>query len=190
MRTIHTTVEPVILEGYQAVLKPSQYGYSLRAVVGPDMIQKLEDERGDCLKWAESKLKKPKARCVLRPEPWEEVAKNRYIVKFSWSEDKKPLIVDTEGTPISDVNTPVYEGSMVKLGFIQKPYLLRDGVTYGTSLKLSGVQVVSVKSGAGVDSGDMDEASVAELFGKCSGFKAKEPNVVADSAPCSVEDDF
>ena len=186
-RTIHTTKSPVTLEGYQAVMKPSQYGYSLRAVVGPDLIQKLEEEREDCLKWAESKLKNPK-RSILRPEPWEEVAKDRYIIKFSWSEEKKPPIVDTEGTPITDENTPVYEGSKVKLGFVQKPYLLRDNVTYGTSLKLSGVQVVSVKGGAGIDSGDMDEESVAELFGKCSGFKAGDPNVSATDS--QVDTDF
>ena len=190
MRNIHTTKEPVTLEGYQAVMKPSQYGYSLRAVVGEDMIKTLEQERVECLKWAESKLKKPANRCVLRPEPWEEVAKGKYIVKFSWAEDKKPPIVDTEGTPITDVNTPVYEGSKVKIGFIQKPYLLRDNVTYGTSLKLSGIQIVSVKGGAGiVDSGDLDETSAAELFGKCKGYKADEPNVVADEPSNSVEDD-
>jgi len=31
-RTIHTTKEAVTLEGFQAVLKPSQYGYKLGAV--------------------------------------------------------------------------------------------------------------------------------------------------------------
>ena len=189
MRNIHTTKEPVTLEGYQAVMKPSQYGYSLRAVVGEDMIKTLEQERVECLKWAESKLKKPANRCVLRPEPWEEVAKGKYIVKFSWAEDKKPPIVDTEGTPITDVNTPVYEGSKVKIGFIQKPYLLRDNVTYGTSLKLSGIQIVSVKGGAGiVDSGDLDESSAAELFGKCKGYKADTPNPVP--VETESDDDF
>ena len=69
MRNIHTTLEPVTLEGYQAVMKPSQYGYSLRALVGKDMIDKLEDERVECLKWAESKLKNPR-RSSLKPEPW------------------------------------------------------------------------------------------------------------------------
>ena len=168
-RTIHTTTEPVVLEGFQAVLRPSQYGYSLKAVVDKKLIDDLEEERVDALKWAESKLKKPANRCVLRPEPWEEVAKGKYIVKFSWNEEKKPPIVDTEGTPITDENTPVYEGSLVKLGFVQKPYLLKDGVTYGTSLKLAGVQIVSLNSGAGVDSGDLDDSAVADLVGTCNG---------------------
>ena len=187
MRNIHVTPEPVVLEGYQAVMKPSQYGYSLRAVVDQGLIDKLEEERVECLKWAESKLKNPK-RASLKIEPWEEIDNGKYIIKFSWSEDKRPPVVDTEGTPITDPNTPVYSGSTVKLGFIQKPYLLRDGVSYGTSLKLSGVQVITVKGGAGIDTGDLDESGVAELFGKTNGFKAGEPNVEAAGTPASVED--
>ena len=187
-RAIHRTVEPVMLEGFQAVLKPSQYGYSLKAVVDKKLIDALEEERVEALKWAESKLKNPR-RSTLRPEPWEEVAKGKYTVKFSWKEDNKPPIVDTEGTLITDQNTPVYEGSLVKIGFIQKPYILKDGVTYGTSLKLSGLQIVSVKSGAGIDSGDLDETEVAELFGTCNGYKASEPNVTS-TPENSEEDDF
>ena len=98
-------------------------------------------------------------------------------------------MVDTEGTLIKNEDTPVYEGSKVKIGFHQKPYILRDGVTYGTSLKLSGVQIVSIQSGAGVDTGDLDEDGVAELFGKTSGFKADDPNVTPDTTPSSVEED-
>ena len=187
-RNIHITPEPVTLNGYQAVLKPSKFGYSLKAIVGSELIEQLETERDDCLKWAESKLKNPK-RATLKPTPWEEVAEGEYIIKFSWAEDKRPPVVDTEGTPITNMDTPVYEGSKVKLGFIQKPYILRDGVTYGTSLKLSGVQIVSIQSGAGVDTGDLDEDGVAELFGKTSGFKADDPNVTPDTTPASVEED-
>ena len=187
-KNIHITPSPVTLEGYQAILKPSKFGYSLKAVVGSDVVEALETERTDCLKWAESKLKNPK-RSTLRPEPWEEVSEGKFVIKFSWAEDKRPPVVDTEGTPITNIDTPVYEGSKVKLGFHQKPYILRDGVTYGTSLKLSGVQVVSIQSGAGIDSGDLDEDGVAELFGKTSGFKADDPNVTVDTSPSSIEDD-
>ena len=120
-RNIHITQDPVTLNGYQAVLKPSKFGYSLKALVGSKLIDELETERDDCLKWAESKLKNPK-RSTLKPTPWEEVAEGEYIIKFSWAEDKRPPVVDTEGTPITNIDTPVYEGSKVKLGFIQKPY--------------------------------------------------------------------
>ena len=158
-------------------------------MVGKDIVDALEKEREDCIKWCESKLTKAKNRCVLRPEPWEEVEKDQYTVKFSWAEDKCPPIVDTEGTPITNLDTPVYEGSKVKIGFHQKPYVMRDGVTYGTSLKLSGVQVISIQNGAGVDTGDLDEEGVAELFGKTSGFKTDDPNVTPDLSPSSVEED-
>jgi hypothetical protein len=98
-------------------------------------------------------------------------------------------VVDTEGTQVTDTKTPLYAGSTVKLGFYQKPYILRDGVTYGSSLKLVGVQVVSVKGEAGVDTGDLGANEVAELFGTTAGFKTADPNVIADTTPCSVEDD-
>jgi hypothetical protein len=122
-RNTFVTPEPVVLEGYQAVMQPSKFGYSLKAVVDQDMIDKLEDDRTDTLKWAESKLKNPK-RSSLKPEPWEEVADGKYTIKFSWNEDSKPPIVDTEGTAITDTRTPIYSGSQVKLAFFQKPYIL------------------------------------------------------------------
>ena len=187
-RTIHKTDKPVTLEGFQAILSPSKFGYSLSAVVDSKLVDTLETERTDVLKWAESKLKNPK-RASLKPEPWEEVSDGKYKLKFSWNEDNRPPVVDTEGTPVTDTKTPLYAGSTVKLGFYQKPYILRDGVTYGSSLKLVGVQVVSVKGDAGVDTGDLDADAVAELFGKTSGFKTADPNVVPDTTPCSVEDD-
>ena len=186
VRTIHKTDKPVTLDGFQAVVAPSKFGYSLGAIVGPDIIDKLDQERTEVLKWCESKLKNPK-RSTCKPEPWEEVADGKYKIKFSWNEDNRPPVVDTEGTPVTDAKTPLYGGSTVKLGFYQKPYILRDGVTYGSSLKLVGVQVVSVKSEAGVDTGDLDATGVAELFGTTSGFKASDPNVTPDTAPCSVE---
>ena len=46
-----------------------------------------------------------------------------------------------------------------------------------TTLKLRGVQLVSLNSTAGVDTGDMNSEDVAELFGKTEGFKQSEPNV-------------
>ena len=178
-RTIFKTEEPVTLEGYQAILKPSKYGYSLSAVIDESMIGSLEDDRADNLKWAESKLKNPR-RSTLKPEPWEEVADGKYKVKFSWPEGQQPPIVDTEGTPVTDTATPVYSGSRVKLAFYQKPYILKDGVTYGTSLKLVGVQLVSISSSAGVDTGDMSSEDVASLFGTTDGFKTSDPNVTAE----------
>ena len=187
-RTIHKTDKPVTLEGFQAVVAPSKFGYSLGAIVGPDIIETLESERTEVLKWAESKLKNPK-RSTLKPEPWEEVSEGKYKIKFSWNEENRPPVVDTEGTPVTDVKTPLYGGSNVKLAFYQKPYILRDGVTYGSSLKLVGVQVISVKGEAGVDTGDLDANEVAELFGTTAGFKASDPNVTVTTDDSSTEEE-
>ncbi len=184
-RNIHKT-DVITLEGFQAILEPSKFGYSLAAVVGDDVINTLQTERDEVLKWAESKLKNPK-RSTLKPEPWEEVAEGKYKIKFSWNEERRPPVVDTEGTPVTDTKTPLYAGSTVKLGFYQKPYILRDGVTYGSSLKLVGVQVVTVKGAAGVDTGDLDATEVAELFGTTSGFKTSDPNVTPSA---NDEEDF
>ena len=186
-RNVHVTDKPVTLEGFQAILAPSKFGYSLSAIVDNNIVDKLETERADVLKWAESKLKNPK-RSTLKPEPWEEVSEGKYKLKFSWNEEKRPPVIDTDGSPVTDSKTPLYAGSTVKLGFYQKPYILRDGVTYGSSLKLVGVQVVSVNSQAGVDTGDLDATEVAELFGTTAGFKASDPNVTPSTD--AEEEDF
>ena len=186
----HVTQEPVTLDGFQAVLKPGEWGYKLSALVQEDLISTLEEERESALEWARSKAKNPK-RVTVKPEPWEELdnQKGTYHLRFSWRDGDKiiPVVVDTEGTQIKDTDTPVYSGSKVKLAFFQKPYVLPSG-DIGTSLKLKAVHVVSLNSGAGVvDNGDMTAEDASELFGKSSGFKVEDPNV--DAAPCSVEED-
>mgnify|MGYP003130088985 FL=1 len=186
----HVTQEPVTLDGFQAVLKPGEWGYKLSALVQEELISTLEEERESALEWARSKAKNPK-RVTVKPEPWEELdnQKGTYHLRFSWRDGDKiiPVVVDTEGTQIKDTDTPVYSGSKVKLAFFQKPYVLPSG-DIGTSLKLKAVQVVSLNSGAGVvDNGDMTAEDASELFGKSNGFKVEDPNV--DAAPCSVEED-
>jgi hypothetical protein len=44
-RNTIVTKEPVVLEGFQAVMKPSKFGYSLSAVVDQELIDSLEDDR-------------------------------------------------------------------------------------------------------------------------------------------------
>ena len=184
-RTTFITPEAVTLEGFQAILKPTKFGYALSAIFDEDMINKLDEDRTESLKWAQSKLKNPK-RSVLKPEPWEEVAKDKYKAKFSWNDENRPPVVDTEGTHITDERTPLYSGSKVKLAFYQKPYILKDQSTYGTSLKLLGIQVVVANGSAGVDTGDLGADDVAEMFGKTEGFKVSDPNV----QPNDDTDDF
>ena len=183
------TKDPIILEGYQAALKPSKYGHKLGCLLPEEMIAELEEDRVESLKWAESKLKNPK-RSVLKPEPWEEVEGGQYKVTFTWDENTVIPIVDTEGTAITDKNLPLFSGCLVKVAFRQKPYILKDGVTYGTSLKLQAIQVVSVGSSAGVDYGDLNEEDAAELFGNTKGFKTSEPNVIPAKEEEITEDDI
>ena len=183
-KNVHVSTE-IKLEGFQAILEPGKFGYSLSAIVDESVIDELETERKDVLKWAESKLKNPK-RATLKPTPWEEVAEGKYKVKFSWGEDKRPPVVDTEGTPLTDTKTPLYGGSTVKLGYYQKPYILRDGVTYGSSLKLVGVQVVKLNTEAGVKEDDLSTEQVADLFGKTEGYLSTDAPTVATTD----EEDF
>ena len=184
-KNIHVTDE-IKLEGFQAILEPGKFGYSLSAVVDDALVETLETERTDVLKWAESKLKNPK-RATLKPTPWEEVATGKTKIKFSWSEDKKPPIVDTEGTPVTDTKIPLYGGSTVKLGFYQKPYILKDGITYGSSLKLVGVQVVKLNTEAGIKDDDLSTEQVADLFGKSEGFKSADTPPTVET---NDEEDF
>jgi len=183
------TADPVILEGFQAVLSPGKFGYSLTAVVDDEMVQQLEADRTEVLKWCESKLKNPK-RSTLKPTPWEEIEPGRNKLKFSWKEDARPPIVDTEGTLVTDEETPLYSGSKVKLAFVQKPYILKDGVTYGTSLKLKGVQIIELGGSTAGGEAELSVEAAAELFGTSEGFRAGDPAQVVGVATEGVEDDF
>jgi len=194
MPTTHVTPKPVVLDGFQAILKAGEWGYKLSALItDKELLQTLEEERESALEWARGRAKNPK-RVTVKPEPWEELENQAgsYHIRFSWKDGDKifPVVVDTEGTIIEDKETPIYSGSQVKLAFFQKPYVLPSG-DIGTSLKLKAVQVVSLNSGAGVvDSGDMSAEDAQALFGATKGFKTEQPKV--DAAPSSVEpdDDF
>ncbi len=190
MSTIHVTKEPVVLDGFQAILKPGEWGHKLQALVPKALISTLEEEREGCLEWARSKAKNPK-RVTVKPEPWEELDNGMYQIKFSWKDGDKivPTVVDTEGTLIADKETPVYSGSRVKIAFIQKPYLLPAG-DIGTSVKLKSVQIVSIQAGAGIsDSGNVTAEEAADLFGKTEGFKASDPAPQVDATPSDEEDE-
>ena len=187
MQTQHKT-DPVLLEGFQAILKPGEYGYIMSiAVEDAALIEKLEEERADELKYQESKLKNPRRKTV-NPEPWEQVADGKFILKFRWDDKKKPGIVDTEGTPIIDENIPLYSGSKVRVAFVHGGYTLPSGTTIGTKLYCQGIQVISLKSGAGVDIGDLDEKDVAELFGSTKGYKTSAPNVQTEETETATEE--
>ncbi len=85
MATTYVTPDPVTLDGFQAILKPGEWGYKLSALVDESLISKLEEERISALEWAKSKTKNPK-RVTVKPEPWEEIdnQKGAYHLRFSW----------------------------------------------------------------------------------------------------------
>lgn len=170
---IHKTAEPVVLDGFQAILKPSEYGYTLTAILtDASLIEALDEERVGLVETAKSKLKNPK-RAVQKPEPWEEVAEGQYKIKFGWDAKTKPTVIDSEGTLITDDSLPVYSGSKVRLAFTQKPYVLKDGITYGTSVKLSGIQIISLASTPGQPK--LSESEASDLFGTYEGgFSAED----------------
>ena len=87
----HVTKEPVTLDGYQAILKPSEYGHTLTALLPKEIVDALEDERVGGLEWAKSKAKNPR-RVTIKPEPWEEVSEGMYQCKFRWKEGDKVFV--------------------------------------------------------------------------------------------------
>ena len=178
---------PVKLHGFQSILKPSKFGYSLSALLPEDDVDLLESDRTEALKWATSKLKNPK-RSVEKPTPWEPLddAPGYVRIKLSWNDERKPTIRDAENTEIIDTSLPIHSGSVVRLAFKQRPYVLKDGETYGTSLKLSAVQIIKLNSGAGYDSGELTTEDINNLFPPTKGFSVNDPNVVI---PVSTADD-
>lgn len=181
---------PVKLHGYQAILKPSKFGYSLSALLPEEHEDLLEQDRVESLKWCEAKLTNPK-RATLKPTPWETAddAPGYLKVKYSWNEETKPYIYDSANEKIDDEGLPLYSDSVVKLAFKQKPYVLRDGVTYGTSLKLVGIQVISLnRTGVGTDSGDLTDEQIADLF-KVSDTTGLDAQIRKDFKQPAVQDD-
>ena len=172
-RVTFVTEEPITLEGYQAILKPSKFGYSLATTINQEMIDKLVEDRIELVKWCESKLKNPK-RSVGKPEPWEEVSNGVYKIKFSWNKETKPYIVDSGGFDIDNPELPLYSGSKVKIVFFQMPYVLKDCITYGTTLKILGVQVISLNAAPDKPIDDRQErAEVMKLLGTCDGYRVE-----------------
>ena len=51
----HVTKQPVLLEGFQAVLKPGEWGYKLSVLMHDEIVKELEEEREGALQWAKSK---------------------------------------------------------------------------------------------------------------------------------------
>jgi len=160
----YVTKDPVQLDGFQAVLKPSEHGFGIQVLVDSDLVNQLNADREVLINNFTSKVdaKKLKRMQAALP-PWEDVAEDTYRLKFSWDAKKKPVIIDSVGTVIDDDTVKLYSGSLVKVSFYQKDYLF--GSTYGTSLKILGIQVISTSDGSPRLSVD----SAMEMFGTHEG---------------------
>ena len=179
---IYVTKEPVTLNGYQAVFKPSEYGYSLAVdITDQALIDELNADRETLLEaQLNGKAIKNKKRASCKPEPWEERedAEGVYNLKFKWADDSRPAIVDAEGTPIISDSLRVFSGSTVKVAFTQSGYTLKDGATYGTKVNIKSIQIISL---AGKEP-PMSAEAAADLFGVAEGgFKVGDiPDAAGD----------
>lgn len=167
----HVTPDPVVLNGYQSVFKltANYNNYCLAIdITDPAFIEELEARRAELLaaQLAEIKTKK---RAVAKPAPWieDEEQENLWNIKFSWGRGFEPSVVDSVGTVLTASDVKLYSGATVKVAFDQRGYTLKDGITYGTTLDIRGIQVISDSVGAGGAQYTQDE--VKGIFGEFDG---------------------
>jgi hypothetical protein len=178
----YVTKEPVVLDGFQSLLKPTKYGFGVQVAVGQELIDQLVADREKLLSDLTSKLDAKKLkRMVLKTVPWEDIAEGTYRLKFSWDAKKKPVIIDSVGTVIDDPNTKIYNGSLVKVSFYQKGYRLPD--SYGTATNMLGIQVIDASDGSPRLSVD----SAFDIFGSTAGGFVAEDVEDAELAEESTE---
>lgn len=151
-RNIIKTTIPVELVGFQAIMRPSRYGYLLECItVEEELIDQLEDERVEMLEKLVEKIENPRM-ALLRPEPWIHLPEEKgFNMKFAWKEHTRPPVIDYTGVEITSESYPLYAGARCQLAMYQTPYLLKDPeseeVRYGTTLRLSGIQVLELGNG-------------------------------------------
>lgn len=190
MSKVQYVTDEVVLDGFQAILKEGKagWGYTLQAVIDKEIVDKLEEQRPELVDWAADKVNSRRGQ--EKELPWTKVAEDKYAVKFKWKEDRKPLIVDSYGELITDSDTRIYSGSIVKIGFNQKPYVWKDKNIYGSKLELKSVMLVRLQNEAGVDSGPLSTEDVMDMFGKTEGYRVDEPNVTASTTDFDENDEF
>jgi len=173
----YVTKEPVVLDGFQAILKPSEYGFGAQIAVGQELIDQLIADREKLLSDLTSKVDAKKLkRMVLKPVPWEDIAEGTYRLKFSWDAKKKPVVIDSMGTVLDDPSIKLYNGSLVKASFYQKGYQMPD--SYGSTLKILGLQVIEISDGSPRLSAD----NAMDMFGTHGGGFVAEDVMDAELA--------
>lgn len=173
------------LEGFINVGEPSGkfnnccFAFRLPGAV----LEKAEADREELLAWAKTKVS---GRVNTNLPKWDDEG----LVKISYGGDTgrpAPVFIDSEGSVLEDaVRTSIRKGTKVRLIVDQKPY---TKPSLGTTIKVLGVQVLELASGAVTDSGDLSDDDVIALFAKSAGFKQSTPAPRA-AATESVEDAF
>ena len=157
-----------------------------------DVLSEVENDREELLKWAKSKVS---GRSQEAMTPWDENGACKYTYGDGDGSRKAkpaPVIVDTEGNPVSiDVLRSVRGGTKVQLIVRQKPYAV--GPNVGTTLQVLGMMIIElVANGGAVDSGDLSTDEVVAMFKPVAGFKQSTPAVreVKEEAAAGDSYDF
>ena len=100
--------ETVTLDGFQAVMQPGKYGYSLTAKsIESDLVDQL-NENDQLLEWGLSKVKNPKRSVCGTLNHGKKLPKVSSRSKMSWGEDAKFGIVDSgKALDITNPNLPL-----------------------------------------------------------------------------------
>jgi hypothetical protein len=167
------------LEGYINALKPSGKfnNCSISFKIPEEDLPKFDRAYEKAIAAAKNRM--AGKRHTEELPKWDEEG----LVKYSYGGDSSsPMFpwVDTDGVPI-DLDTQIWKGTVVRLIIDLRPYVYATKV--GCSLKVRGAQILKLVSSGGSDSGGLDEAEVANLFGKADGFKTGSPSFEPSEDP-------
>lgn len=174
------------MEGFINVGQPSgkfnncTFSFRLPA----EVLERAEGDREELLTWARSKVT---GRVNTNLPKWDDEG----LVKISYGGEtgrEAPVFIDADGSVLEDsVRASIRKGTKVRLIVDQKPY---TKPSLGTTLKVLGVQVLELVSGAVADSGDLSEDDVIALFQKSAGFKQSSPAPRKAEAEQPEEDSY
>jgi len=79
---------------------------------------------------------------------------------------QKPIVVDAKRKPL-DKDTPVGNGSIIKVAYMPIPYMMASTKQVGVSLRMKGVQVIDlVEFGGGASMFDEEDGFVSQAVAK------------------------
>ena len=133
-------INNVQLDGYQAIVKPSQKfnNYTLAGTADQSQLDQLIPLMEQAIQWCQSK---PETKGRKKTVP-----SINGGIKLNWKASQAtPEIVDSRKQRITDENLPLYAGSVVNLVVQVKPWIMQNrGNDYGCSIRPVVIQVVSL----------------------------------------------